>query len=374
MKIFLIGSIGRRNIGDDAICISLVKTLIKFHKSSKIFFYIYTRGDYIKRNFTKKHTLQIHFVSSFFKVLKAFLDSEFIVIGGGDYIGCHRHPVKKIKGFIIFFTLAILSKIVFKKFVMINNSFCARTRSESAFLKIITRLAYYVSVRDSNSFNLISRYIHGKLVKGFDTAILLDNFYQPTIKIYNGDVKKIGFSITPVFSNFFLKPKKDKELSKAIARELNLILKKDNNINLYFLSFNIDRKDGDLNLIRDITENLDTILLKRIHIIAYDDTLYSFLSKFSQLDYIICCKYHSIIFSYLFNKPIVVIGYHPKNAGLIHDIKLSKRAFISLEDVLNGKIKNVIFKLLNDPQRFKATLPIHEAKKRALSGVLSGFR
>ncbi|MFB0562639.1 MAG: polysaccharide pyruvyl transferase family protein [Candidatus Lokiarchaeia archaeon] len=49
------------------------------------------------------------------------------------------------------------------------------------------------------------------------------------------------------------------------------------------------------------------------------------LSIFSQLDIIISCKYHSIIFSYLLSKPMLVINYYPKNAALLQEIMLTKK-------------------------------------------------
>ena len=364
-KVFLLGYHGRRNIGDDTICVSLTETLGKLF-NPKTLLYVYTKEGYIKQNFTKEESLQIHFTSSFVRILKALMNSQVVVIDGGDHLIVYGHFLKSLEIFVAFFILAILTKMSFKKLLIINGGFRATTGIGLAFLKMILGLTCCVSVRDSDSFALASEYLCKQPEKGFDTAVLLNYSYQ---SMADANKKNVGFSITPVFSNFFLKPEKDKALAKVIARNVNDALHNIKNLNLYFLAFNTDSKVGDLNLIRKIMRMLDVEVLGRIKLIAYTGNISDFLSKFSLLDAIVCCKYHSIIFSYLLQKPMVVINYHPKNAALAREIGLSNGCLVSLENVFAGKLGLMLPALVNSPEKFKAKLPVYEARRRALNGI-----
>ena len=196
------------------------------------------------------------------------------------------------------------------------------------------------------------------------------SFKRSSNNVCNRSIRNIGLSITPVFRNSFFDAKKDEILAEVVAKDINEVLSKFKDINLYFVAFNTHSKVGDLNIIRKVISMIDAKHLGRIRLITNTGTISNFLSKFSHLDAIICCKYHSIILSYLFEKPMIVIGYHPKNAALVYEIGLPKRAYLSLEDVFQGKIRYRLLELLNYPDWFRAKLPVSEAKKRSLDGVL----
>jgi len=370
VKIFLFGYHGKRNIGDDIICVSLVEVLRKLF-NTKVLLYVYTKERYIKQNLKKEVNLQIYFVSSIINVLKALISSNVVIIDGGDHLHDYGNFLKRLKIFVTFLMLAFFTKISFKKLLIINNGFRATRGISLAFLKMILNLAYYVSVRDGDSFALISEYVSKQSQRGFDTAVLFDYHWK---SIVGTDNRNVGFSITPVFSNFFLKPEKDNILAKVIARDVNNILHNMKNINLYFLAFNTDPKVGDLTFIRKIVRMLNIEILERVKLIVYSGNIFKFLSKFSQLDFVVCCKYHSVIFSYLFGKPMVVINYHPKNATLAREIGLSSHCIVSLEEIFAGKIGLILPELVNNPEKFKAKLPIYLAKRRALRGILEAIK
>jgi polysaccharide pyruvyl transferase WcaK-like protein len=123
-------------------------------------------------------------------------------------------------------------------------------------------------------------------------------------------------------------------------------------------------------LIRVIINTIGTFFKKRIKVIAYDGKIYDFLQDFCRLNFVICCKYHSILLSYLFEKPMIVLCFHPKNFALVNDIKLPKKSLCSASDILNGRFYSFLLELLNDFNSFKAEYSMYEAKKRAIAGIL----
>jgi polysaccharide pyruvyl transferase WcaK-like protein len=140
-------------------------------------------------------------------------------------------------------------------------------------------------------------------------------------------------------------------------------------MDIYFLAFNTDSKVGDHGIIKKIVRMVSPAFRERVKIVAYVGTIFDFLSDLSKLSFIVCCKYHSVLFSYLLKKPMLVMNYHPKNAALVHEIALPSRCLLSLEDVFDGRLGLMLQELLKKPEEFTAQLPICEAKRRALSAM-----
>lgn len=370
-KIFIAGSIGRKNVGDDAICISLTK-LLKNMFNSNVSICIFAKDKrYFMQNF-KKDDCEIRFVSSFIEIFKGFMDSKFVVIGGGDYIGDNGLFLHNLRTFWMFLSLGLLVKLSSKKLVMINSGFFVETGYGLAFLKLILKLTHCISVRDNRSKLLVSKYTQKRVVAGFDTVALLETEWKKNTVPCNNIIKNIGFSITPAFLNNRLTPEEIEGLAKIIVRNITSVMMSVRTIKIHFLVLNTDSTVGELNLIHQIKQQLllDVTFVNRVELIMYDGNLSDFLSQFSELDAIICCKYHSIIFSYLFEKPMIVLGYHPKNVALVDDIALPKRAFLSFDDIVDGKLRLVLLELLRNSEQFKAKLPVIVAKRKALNGVL----
>ncbi len=370
-RVFLIGSIGRKNVGDDAICFSLAQTILNLLKS-KVSIYIYTRNNYFNQNF--KLTLKnIKFISSFNKIFKSFINSEYIVIGGGDYIGDCGPFFHKVRTYSIFLLLAFLTRIFGKKLVMLNSGFFVNSGKGLALLKIILRHTYYISARDDHTFSLLIKHIPKKVYKGFDTAILYDSTDYPLPFASSKDkcINNLGLSLNPIF--YDLKSEELKLLPNIMAKYITNILSKNKGLVLHFLVLNTDMLDGDLVFLTSVMRMLDASLLSQTKLIIYTGDLGDFLNKFSKLDAVVCCKHHSAIFSYYFEKPMIIVGYHPKNASLVSSIKLDKRAFLSAQDVIDGKLFSASVDLMEHADKFRAMLPIYEAKKRAFDCILKSL-
>lgn len=367
-NVLLLGSIGRGNLGDDVICLSLSNFLRK-KMAPNDSIYIFSKTKSFFQNFENADG-KIHAVTSFSMLFKAFLTSDCLILGGGDYIGDFGRVSQRIRTFLIFFSLGFITKMFSKKFSMLNSSFTVTSRNGLAVLNIILNLTDYVSVRDGRSLDLLLKYSQKKPVRGFDTAVLL---YDNTNRIRSVAPKRItniGFSITPNFSNPFLTSEDIKQLAQSLAKDIDKLLFAFEDVNIFFLVFNTSvSKDGDSVLINDVMNSIDSRQLKKIHVVYYDGCITDFMSQFHELDAVVCFKYHSAIFSYSFGKPMIVIGYHPKNEGLVKDIGLSDRAFLSFHQVLAGKIFNTLVELMATPEQFMATYPLFEARQSALNGL-----
>jgi len=373
-RALLFGYHGKRNVGDDSICVSLIETLIKLVDSKKVAFYVYVKDNYIEENSAVLGS-QIYYISSTVGLLKALAISKIVIVDGGDHLSDYGGLLKNLKVFMLFLGLAIATKLTFKTFLIINGGFRVTTSIGLAFLKITLSLATCVSVRDKYSHLLASRLVSKQLGKGFDTAVLFNYVKEAAAIVSIRPLKldtsrqSIDISVTPVFANFFSKPEKDEALARAIAKSIGHLFNNVKNVDVFLLAFNTDSRVGDLGLIERIVQVLDPAFREHVKIVAYVGTVHDFLSRLSQLDFMVCCKYHSVLFSYLLEKPALVINYHPKNAALVHEVALPERCLLSLEDVIDGRLGLMLCELLKNPEEFRAELPIHEAKWRALSAI-----
>lgn len=362
-KAFIFGYHGRLNFGDDVTCVTLIKTLdCAFHGA--LHYYVYTSAEYLKNNIDK--TNHITFVSSLSGILCAILNSNFIIIDGGDHLndyGCLRDSLKVFAAFALF---ALLSKLSFRKFFIINGGISAKKTINHLLLRFILVNSGGSSFRDRSSYKLAST-VSKKTLLGFDTAILFEDRKNVAFASKNN----IAFSITPMFNNYFRNKESDFFISKHIALDLNYILTVKRDLKITFLAVNSSHKSGDVALIKFIINNISPTLKHRINLLSYAGDVYSFARSFQQFDAIVCCKYHSIIFSYIYKKPMLIINYHPKNYQLFTELGLTGQSIVSINDICTKNFRQKFLNLLEQPDLFIPRLSINDARQRAHKGIIN---
>jgi polysaccharide pyruvyl transferase WcaK-like protein len=366
LNLLVVGNIGVFNAGDDAILVAFLKWLNE-QPDYTYDVYISNKSDYLISELKALHRVKVRLVFGF-RLLRTFLSSRVVLICGGDYLDDFGSLTTRLREFVLLFSLALVSKVWLKKFLMVNNGIRANSHLGLSFERLVLRLASCVSVRDEASYKSIHKY--KRVIKGFDTAVLWNSSVSNIIesKISSNKIKKIGMSITPFFSNFFSDSEKDSQFGKEVAKSLADLLSHNNDVEICLFAFCTSKEAGDQRLINNIVEFLGSRFNDRVRLIAYNGDILNFLKKLSYMDIMICCKYHSILFSYVLKKPMLVIKYHPKSLALAIEIGLSSKALISVDDVLDGRLIIKISQLLANPSDFEATLPLDVAERSAIHG------
>lgn len=370
-RLFIIGSIGALNFGDDAMLVAFLRWLDDVLNQTYTIT-IYSKSNYVLNNLVFLKRIKVRLVNGC-AALKAFLLSNFVIICGGDYLDDYGSFLIRFRELSLMLSIALLSKMAFKKLLLINNGVRANSLLGLAFEKLILVLVDKISVRDDMSLKLVSNYKSTE--KGFDTAILLQEFFSRReygASSFDFEDKKIdiALSISPIFKNFFRDQECDMQLSQEIAKSVKTLLDQNTRIRVFFLAFNTSCESGDQYLIKNIIDMLGINFIDRVQVIAYNGEVYDFIKYFSRLDFIVCYKYHSIVLSYLFKKPMIVINCHPKNVAFAREIRLTRKALLSLKDIYKGELINRIFEGLQNPEHFKGKLPISDAKRRAIKGIM----
>lgn len=368
MNLLVVGNNGVLNVGDDAILVAFIKWLNEQPNDTHSA-YICTGSDYLLTELKGLWKVKVRMVFGF-RLFRAFLSSHVVLICGGDYLDDFGSLSTRLREFALMFSLALFSKVCLKKFLMVNNSIRANSHLGLSFERLVLRLASCVSVRDEASYKSIKKYT--RVIMGFDTAVLwnssVSSFVESKISS-NSKIRKIGLSISPFFSNFFSASEKDDQFTKEVTKSLAEILSNKNDVEIYLIAFCTSKEAGDQRLIDAIVEVLGSRFGDRVKLIAYDGNILNFIKKLSYMDIMICCKYHSILFSYVLKKPMLVIKYHPKNLALATEIGLSSKALMSVDDVLKGSLFIKISQVLADSSDFEASLPIADAERCTINSI-----
>ena len=234
--------------------------------------------------------------------------------------------------------------------------------------KQIYRLAKFISVRDKLSYKILEKMgLKNKVTLSFDLAALLPSLSTSDNLVKKTDMKKLGVSILPFFEIYHHDKEKDILLIHEIAKGLNRWLKRDCQSMIYLFVFKGKSKADDVLITEMLQKELNP--LGRVRLIPYNPDPIQTLSRVAQCDAFVGMRYHSCVFAYLTNTPLLIINYFQKCQALAEDVGLSEHAVISIEEILNGKFEKYLQNLQEHPDDFVATLPVDIAKQMAKNGL-----
>jgi len=354
-RFFLFGAYGRRNTGDDAMLYALLRELSVANSDAS--FAVLAQNPIIVPNEVES---DIHFVKPIIPiVLKEILNSSVFMIGGGTHF--HDYGSNKLRWNKVIFkilTLILLSKI-FRKYVFLVaigvgpiTNFLGKIQ-----VKLICVLSDFISVRDKASYKVIrSLGVKKDVLLTFDPAVLLEPMFNTNPTKKTKDRKILGVSILPVFKLFFETEEMDLLLIKEIAVGLNDWLKEDLQNVIHIFVFNDEPKGGDLAISKLLYERLQPS--RRVKLIPYDTSPIMVLSRIAKCYAFVGMRFHSCIFAYQNNIPLLMIEYHPKCSAVAETIGLPNHAVISLNEIISGKFKEYIKNLQRRPDSFVASIPV----------------
>lgn len=304
-------------------------------------------------------------------IIMNVLKSDIFIFGGGTHFhdtGTSMQPlITGIKQYILF----RISRIACSKIYFLGiGAEPLTTKWGKGITKKTCELADFISVRDKDS-NIVLKSLGLKntIVTSFDLAALLLPEHLKHRLNKEEDPNILGVSILPFFDIYYSDKKRDYLLIHAIGNGLNLWLEEDKNNEVQLFIFNGGSFRDDV----EITELLGRQLKypSRVRIMQYDPDPLITLSRIAKCHAFLGMRYHSCVFAYLTNTPLLVINYFEKCKSFAEYIGLPKEAIISPDKILSGELKKSINLLIKKPVNFEATLPIETSRQLAESGILS---
>jgi len=366
LSVFLFGAYGRRNTGDDAMLYALLREL--YTRNSEVSFKVLAEESVIVVPEEVKRNIQLVKPSTPI-VLKEVLKSSGFMIGGGTHF--HDYGVNKLRWIKVtfkIFILILMSKIFRKYVFLVANGFGPLTSFLSKFLlKLICLFSDFISVRDKISYEVIRSLVKKNIFLTFDPTILLEPHLKTNPVKKTKDRKILGISILPVFKLFFENKEMDCLLVKEIAIGLNELLELDPQLTVQIFIFNGETEGGDISISKMLYKQLRQP--RRVSLIPYDPNPIRTLSRIAKCDYFVAMRFHSCVFAFKSNIPLLIIKYHPKCDAFARTVGLPKKAVISINEIINGKFKEYIKTLQKQPKSFMARTPVRIAKKMARQSV-----
>jgi polysaccharide pyruvyl transferase WcaK-like protein len=292
-------------------------------------------------------------------------------MGGGTHIHDYGGRMKRLKVMSEMFIMLLWAKLFCKRIYLLGIGVEQLSTTWGKFLsKQMCRLADFVNVRDKSSYEIIEGFgLKNKITLSFDlTALLqpLSTNYKSLVK--KTDTKNLGISILPFFEIYHGDKEKDILFVHKIAKGLNQWLRKDHHSLIYLFVFKGKSKADDVIITEMLRKQLEPS--ERVKLIPYNPDPVETLYKVAQCDAFVGMRYHSCVFAYLTNTPLLIINYFQKCQALAEDIGLSKHAVISLEEILNGEFEKYLENLREHPDNFVASLSINMAKQKAKKGLV----
>ncbi len=362
-KIFMFGYYGWKNTGDDAMIYALVQ---EFFRENPLSEFVVVSEDSLK--IPKETENSVRFIGNNpFVLLKEILSSSTVLWGGGTFMYDHTNTGRQFVNLTLILSLVVFSRLLQKQVYLLGIGVEPLTTRIGKFLsKNICRLSGFVSVRDSTSLNILENLGLNKTRLSFDLCALLEPH-----KCQKTGNKILGMSILPFFSIYYNDPERDMLMVDEIAKALKKWILADKKNIIYLFTFKGKSKEDDVQITKILEEKLNQ--KNKVMLIPYKKDPLDSLALLSCCDVFVGMRYHSCVFAYLSNIPMIIINYFQKCGSLAEDTGLTSSALISPDDILDGKFGGYLENLMRKPGDFKAKLPTLEARSMAKEGLPFSF-
>lgn len=365
-QIFIFGYYGWKNTGDDGMIYALLQELHILDPTAT--FAIFSQMPVM----VPKETMNlVKFVRPIPQaVFREIMHSSIFIMGGGTQIYDYGSKTKRLKIMSEMLILLSWAKLFCKRIYLLGIGVEPLSTNWGRFLsKQMCWLADFVSVRDKLSYEILEPIgVKNKITLSFDLTALLQplSIINDNYSFKNIDTKILGVSILPFFEIYHGDTKKDRLFVNEIAKGLNYWLKKDPHNLIHLFVFKGKSKADDVLITEMLRKQLESP--DRVKLIPYNSSPVGTLYQVARCQAFIGMRYHSCVFAYLTNTPLLIISYFQKCQAFAEDVGLSKHAVISLGDILTGKFETHIKKIQQNPDQFIATLPVDVAKRMAKKG------
>lgn len=262
---------------------------------------------------------ELAFLKSSLRTVKSF---DILIISGGGQLTERSGPWSFPYTIFLWVLLARVGRI---KSIFLNVGAGPLNHALSKFF--VTRALFsaeYVSFRDKESQTL------AQLV-GFDgeSHVFPDSVYNlepPSSMNASRDRRHLVVGISPI-AYPYCDPREYQSGHEHIYKEFiarlgafaDALLKSSYSVELFGNDTSTDPR---------VIEDLRTTLASRHNILIAGhvpvNSVSDLLFRISNMDYVVTCRFHGVVFAHLLNKPVLAIAHHPKVTHLMNTLGLAK--------------------------------------------------
>jgi len=332
MKKILLDAYYAENLGDDL----FIKIIVERYPNVK--WYIVTFRNEYKHNFVSRYknvkVIKLPRIISILKtrinlinriymsILMSIRLDGIVKIGGSIFMQYSGWKNRYNDRFKLWFFLKKRKKKVF----IIGSNFGPFEEQEflSSYERLFTKIDD-ICFRDEYSYNLFKSLPNVRLAPDVVFAL------QENQAMFKR--KTIGISVISLDYRPNLKKYNEMYLNKMIEMVNEL-----GQMGYEITLFSFCKREGDEDVIKSILNKCDN--RENVDHHFYNGDVSTSLAIFSSMEYIVSCRFHSLILAYIMNKPVFPIIYSDKTSNVIKDLGIEQKMYhvkeideISLEDV-----------------------------------------
>jgi polysaccharide pyruvyl transferase WcaK-like protein len=276
-----------------------------------------TIGYAIKQEIEKRFNLKCDLTGRYYKFQKTSKYPIYIVGGGGIVHDFYKNNIEKRMFCFGKSNINVALGVGVPGFQSNKGKKLAKKMDE----------ADLITVRDARSKKILDRLLNCKIYQTACPSLLINTNKLPNLKI-KSNKPKCGINLrdwfTPQIPPMYFKNVRNPKLKREeYLNFIKKILKRlKSEYDLYFIPFTP----------QDHQFAVENLCRFKINILKFSDP-YQTLSTVKSMDKMICTRYHSIIFSIIFEKPMYVINYLPKASQLSAEFEFSGKDITDLNQV-----------------------------------------
>ncbi|QEK11453.1 polysaccharide pyruvyl transferase CsaB [Crassaminicella thermophila] len=316
-KVFIFGYYGFKNLGDEAILSSIIKTLKENEPSVKIY----------ALSYNVNHTEKIHGIIGVSRnhikdIIYAIKNADLVISGGGSLL----QDVTSSRSLLYYLGIIGISKLFKKPVLFFSNGFGPVKRKFNQYLtsKIVNKVDKII-VRDKQSkLDMEEIGINIPIEVTTDATFVLESVHKERVKkIFRDemiplDKPLIGISVRPwyVKENFI----------ENMAKFSDYVI--DKGVNVLFIPMQ-PAKD------MEISKKIMNKMKKEAFILKREYKPDEILGIIKSLDILVGMRLHALIFAAIGTVPMIGIEYDPKIAAFLESVEQKNIGKVENLDVLN---------------------------------------
>jgi polysaccharide pyruvyl transferase WcaK-like protein len=296
------------------------------------------------------------------KSLKIVWPIDVFIIGGGGQLldswgGVWKFPYTILKW-------VVLAKIAGAQCYVLNvGAGPVKGRLSKLFVTLALSLANYVSFRDEDSRGLAQRVGFARAKFVFPDCVY--GFEVPSIDMpKTGEPRQLTIGLSPMA---YRDPRRYWEKDEKAYGEFieqfgefgSRLIDKDARLRVFSTDISFDAW-AVADLTRAIKRKHETIEPEQFQQPMIDG-IQALCTQIADVDYVVTCRFHGVVFAHLMNKPVIAISHHRKVRTLMADLELGGYC-MDIAHIDVDSLSRMFERLVNDEQKIKLQL----ARKAAL--------
>lgn len=363
---FILGYFGWGNAGDDAIGLAAVNSIAKVHPEARIAVTVRDRYFITQNRLDWIHPIRFGLIS----IIKCTASSDTFIITGGTHFHDRDGVILRRLAIFLFFAIVTgFSNAIGNPPHLVGHGIRVDRMWSRFLVKYILSNSRTISVRDMESYMVVQELGFSHIATmSFDLATLLVDCSPMMHSDSEENRKLLAISLYPARSIYHMDSVKDWQVLDSVAEALESILERHPEMHIAIYAFRFGLRDSDVEFARQLKRRLQT-WGDRVQVHMYEGDVCQFVRHVGTCWAMIGMRYHSLVFAYLYQKPMIVLDSLGKGEALADMIRLPRGAVIGANQLASPMFGELVERMILRPEEYCARLPVQRAIQLAEESI-----